>query len=142
MNKNEIAAALEEYSELLHLDNQSGRAHAYEKAARALQTARYVPANPSRLNGIGAATREAVVDLENGAGLDELDELREKYDWYVEMRDVRHIGPKRAKLLHEEYGMDSLEDLALMARADDLTAISGVGPKTSEEMKESIEELN
>lgn len=142
MKKNDIADALEEYSELLHLDNQSGRAHAYEKAARALRKASHAPPNPARLTGIGAATREAVVDLENGAGLDELDKLRDKYDWYVELRDVQHIGPKRAKLLHEEYGMDSLEDLKLMARADDLTAITGVGPKTSEEMKESIDELS
>jgi len=141
MSKDEIADKLDKYAEFLRLDEQSGRAHAYEKAGRSVRMASFIPPNPSRLDNIGDSTREAVIELENGIGIDELNELEEKYSWYDELRQVSHIGPSRAKTLHEEYGMDSLEDLELMARAGDLQVIQGVGPKTAAEMKESIEKL-
>jgi len=137
----EIADSLEEYAEFLRLDGQNGRAHAYDKAARSLRKAGYAPPNPARLDGIGGSTREAVIDLENDMGIDELEELREEYPWYDTFREVKHIGPARAEQIHEKFGVSSMEKLELVAREGDLQLISGVGPATAEKIKDSIEEL-
>lgn len=141
MTKDEIADELDEYSDFLRLDGQTGRASGYEKAARAVRTASHIPPNPARLNGIGSSTRDAVINLENGVGIDELDELREEYPWYDAFRDVKHIGPARAKKIYETFGVETLEKLELVAREGDLTLISGIGPATQEQIRESIENL-
>jgi DNA polymerase (family 10) len=141
MKKDEIADELDEYAEFLKLDGQTGRAHAYEKAARSVRTASYLPPNPARLDGIGSSTREIVIDLENDQGIEELDELRERYPWYDAFREVKHIGPARAKTIHETFNVSSLDRLELVAREGDLQLINGIGPKTEEKIKRSIAEL-
>jgi DNA polymerase (family 10) len=138
-SKDEIADELDKYADFLEIDGQTGRAHAYDKAARAVRRANWLPANPARLDGIGQSTREAVIDIENGVGIDELDDLEAAYDWYAAMRDVKHIGPARARELHEKLGIDSLAKLEMVARNGDLTLISGVGPKTASKIRDSIE---
>lgn len=140
MSKDDIADELDTYADFLRLDGQTGRAKGYEQAARAVRMASHIPANPSHLNGIGNSTREAVIDLENGMSIDELEELREEYDWYDAFREVKHIGPARAKRLHDKFNISSLEKLEMVARNGDLELISGVGPATAEKIKESIEE--
>jgi len=139
-SSDEIADELDKYADFLEIDGQTGRAHAYDKAARAVRRASYLPPNPARLNGIGDSTREAVIDIENGVGIEELETLEEEYDWYAAMRNVKHIGPARARELHEKLGISSLDKLAMVARNGDLTLISGVGPKTASKIRDSIEE--
>jgi DNA polymerase (family 10) len=141
MNQEEIAEELDEYADFLRLDGQEGRAKGYEKAARAVRMASYLPPNPARLDGIGGSTREAVIDLENGMGIGELEELREEYEWYDAFRDVKHIGPARAKQIHEKFGVSTLDKLELVAREGDLQLVSGIGPATAEKIKKSIDSL-
>lgn len=43
MSKNEVVDSLEEYADFLRVDGQAGRAHAYEKAARAIQKSNRIP---------------------------------------------------------------------------------------------------
>jgi DNA polymerase (family 10) len=141
MSKDEIADTLETYADFLRLDGQEGRANGYDKAARAIRTASYIPPNPSRLNGVGGSTRETVIDLENGMGIDELEELREEYPWYDAFREVKHIGPARAKQINETLGVSTLDKLELVAKEGDLELISGIGPATAEKIEKSIESL-
>lgn len=141
MSKEEIADELDEYASFLKLDGQTGRAHAYEKAARTIRMASYIPPNPARLDGIGSSTREAVIDLENGMGIDELEKLRERYSWYDAFREVKHIGPSRAQQLHEKFNISTLDKLEMVARNGDLELVSGIGPATADKIKKSIEEV-
>lgn len=138
--KQEVADTLEEYSAFLEIDGQTGRAHAYDKAARAVRMASHLPADPSRLNGIGDSTRNAVIEVENTGTLDELESLREEYYWYDAFKDVKYIGPSRAQTLYESYSIDSKEKLRMMARAGDLTLLRGVGPTTAQKIEQSLEE--
>lgn len=141
MSKDDIAEELQAYADFLRLDGQEGRANGYEKASQAVKTASHIPPNPARLNGIGNSTREAVIELENGVGIDELDELREKYPWYDEFREVKYIGPARAEQIHETFNVSTLSKLDMVARNGDLTEISGIGPATASKIKQSIKEL-
>ena len=141
MSKDDIAEELEAYADFLRLDGQEGRANGYEKAAQAVRKASYIPPNPARLNGIGNSTREAVIELENGVGIEELEDLREKYPWYDEFRKVKHIGPSRAQELHEKLNISTLDKLEMVANNGDLQMISGIGPKTAKKIKKSIEEV-
>ena len=141
MSKDEIADELDEYADFLRLDGQTGRAKGYEQAARAVRMASYIPPNPARLDGIGGSTRNAVIDLENGMGIDELEELRERYPWYDAFREVKHIGPSRAEQLHKKFNISTIDKLDMVARNGDLELVSGIGPATADKIKASIEEV-
>ena len=141
MSKDEIADELDEYADFLRLAGQTGRAKGYEQAARAVRMASYIPPNPARLDGIGGSTRNAVIDLENGMGIDELEELRERYPWYDAFREVKHIGPSRAEQLHEKFNISTIDKLDMVARNGDLELVSGIGPATADKIKASIEEV-
>ena len=143
MSKENVVTALEEYADFLRIDGQNGRAHAYDKAARAIQQSNRIPPNPARLNNVGPSTREAIIDIQNGTGVKELETLKEKYTWYDELKDVNYIGPQRATKIHNTLNIETLEKLALVAKAGDLQLINGIGPKTAQKISTSIQkELN
>lgn len=140
MKKDEIADELDAFADFLRLDGQTNRAKGYDKAARSVRMASYLPPNPARLDGIGGSTRDKIITLENGGTIDELEGLRSEYPWYDTFREINHIGPARAKQIHEKFHIDSLDKLSMVAQNGDLTLINGVGPKTAEKIERSIKE--
>lgn len=140
MNADDVVAALEEYAELLRLDGEEGRSYAYDRAANAIRKRGYVPPDPSRLNGVGPSTRDVVVDLACGRVPDELQELREEYQWYRAFGQLDGVGPERAKKIHETFGIETIERLLLVG--DDLSIVTGIGPATTEKILESAREHN
>jgi DNA polymerase (family 10) len=132
-----LAELLEEYETYLRLDGQDGRAHAYGKAARAISRAAYLPPDPADIDGVGDSIRTTIAKWQRSGEIEELEELKEQYPWFEELKDVSHIGPARAKQLHFKLRVDDLDDLLLVARNGDLTLIDGVGPKTAEKIHES-----
>jgi DNA polymerase/3'-5' exonuclease PolX len=138
----QLADTLDEYATFLKLDGQDGRAHGYERAARKIRQARYLPPDPSDIDGIGASIRQTIAQYQVSGQIDELESLREEYSWFNELKDVKHIGPSRAEQLHEQLHVDSLDDLLLVARNGDLTLIDGVGPVTAQKIHDSAKELS
>jgi DNA polymerase/3'-5' exonuclease PolX len=132
-----LADLLEEYAVYLELDGQDGRAHAYDKAARSIRRASYIGPDPSNIDGVGDSIRTTIAKWQRSGTIEELDELKEQYSWFEELKDVSHIGPARAEQLHYKLRVDDLDDLLLVARNGDLTLIDGVGPKTAEKIHES-----
>jgi len=135
----QLADLLDEYATYLELDRQDGRAHAYDKAARAIRNAPYLPPNPADITGVGDSIRTTIAKWQRSGTIDELEDLREQYSWYNEIKDVTHIGPARARELHEKLRVDNLDDLRLVAQEGDLRLINGIGPKTEKKIKRSIE---
>jgi len=135
----QLSDLLDEYATYLKLDGQDGRAHAYDKAARAIRTASYLPPNPADITGVGGSIRTTIAKWQRSGEIEELNDLRERYPWYNELNDVQHVGPARAKQLHEKLRVDDLDDLRLVARNGDLTLIDGVGPATAEKIERSVE---
>ncbi len=135
----ELGDLLEEYAVYLELDGQDGRAHAYDKAARSIRRASYIGPDPSNIDGVGDSIRTTIAKWQRSGTIEELEELKQEYPWFAELKDVSHIGPARAKQLHFKLRVDDLDDLLLVARNDDLTLIDGVGPATAEKIRKSAE---
>jgi len=134
----EIANFLEEFALFLELDGQSGRASAYERAARSIKSRRFIPADPSNIDGVGEGIRTKIAQWQRKGEIPELEELRERYDWFDELKDVKHIGPARAKTLHNKFSIDTIDDLLLVG--DDITLMDGVGQVTATKILESARE--
>jgi DNA polymerase/3'-5' exonuclease PolX len=137
--QDQLADVLDEYAAHLELDGQAGRAKGYERAARKIRMARYLPPDPSEIDGIGDSIRTTIAQYQVSGKIDELEELREEYQWFEPLRQVDHIGPARAKTLHEKFSVETIDDLLLVG--DDMTLMSGVGPKTVEKICSSAREV-
>jgi DNA polymerase IV (family X) len=135
---NTIADELEKFSDFLRLDEQDGRAYAYETAAQVLRRRRVIPPDPSQLDGIGDSTRTTIAEYQHSGTIDELEELCDEYPWYDAMRSVNGIGQARAQQIHEKFNVESLDDLILVG--SDLTLISGIGQVTAANIIESARE--
>ena len=134
----ELADVLEEYATYLKLDEQDGRAMAYDRAARTIRTASYLPPNPADLDRVGDSIRTTIAKYQRSGKISELEELKEEYSWFGDLKDVSQLGPERARRIHHKFNVDDINDLIMVG--DDVTMISGIGPKTAEKIMASAKE--
>jgi hypothetical protein len=91
-----------------------------------------------RLPGIGEALARMIADHVATGRLPLLDQLRGATDPVALLRTVPALGPRLAKRLHDELGIDSLEELELAAHDGRLERFDGFGPKRLAAIRESL----
>lgn len=136
--QHELAEVLDEYSTFLEIDGQDGRAYAYDKAARSIRRANYLPPDPAEIDGIGDSIRTTIARWQRSGEIAELEQLKEEYSYYNELQHVDNIGPSRAKQINEKLSVEDVDDLLLVG--DDLTLVDGIGPKTADKILSSARE--
>jgi DNA polymerase (family 10) len=148
MSNAAIADALEELGDLYELDGALiHRVLAYRTAARSVrETPVSVEAlaragRATELPGIGATLQTKIVALLDTGTIPAAEKLRAKIPpGLIEIMRVPGLGPKRARLLYEELGIDSLESLAQAAAAQRLRTVRGLGPKFEANVLASLED--
>jgi DNA polymerase (family 10) len=143
----EIAAAFDELADLYELDGAIvHRVLAYRSAAKAAREATVSVAALTRqgtvtsLNGIGKTLEEKLVALLETGDIPATVKLRAKYPpGLLEMTRLPGLGPKRARRLFDELGIDSLQMLRAAAEGEQLRAIKGFGPKFEASVLSSLD---
>jgi DNA polymerase (family 10) len=142
----QIAAAFDELADLYELDGAIvHRVLAYRAAAKAAREATVSVAGLTRkgtvtsLPGIGKTLEEKIVALLETGDIPSAVKLRAKYPvGLLAMTRLPGLGPKRARRLFDELGIDSLEALRAAAEAQQLRGIKGFGAKFEESVLASI----
>jgi len=142
-----IADALAELGDLYELDGAIvHRVLAYRNAAKAVREAPVSVAalaregRASELPGIGATLQEKILALVSTGAIPAAERLRAKFPpGLVAITRLSGIGPKRAQLLHDELGIDSLEALREAALAQRLRTVRGLGAKTEESVLAALD---
>jgi DNA polymerase (family X) len=145
----EIAAALEELGVLYELDGAvKYRVLAYGTAAKAIRES---PVSVAELAAAGRATEIPGVGKTLAEKIDALLEtgeipaavkLKAKFPpTLVEVTRVPGVGAKTARLLFDELGIASMEDLKAAAEAEQVREVKGLGPKAEENVLASLERL-
>jgi DNA polymerase (family 10) len=143
----EIATAMDELGDLYELDGASiHRIVAYRNGAKAVREASSAVAQlaldgqATKLPGIGATLQEKIVALTETGEIPALVKLRGKFPpGLVEMTKLPGLGPKRARRLYEELGIDSLESLREAATAGRIRDLKGFGAKAEEALLEAVD---
>jgi DNA polymerase (family 10) len=133
-----IADALEELGDLYELDGAIvHRVLAYRAAAKTVREASVSVAalaragRASELPAIGSTLQEKILALVQTGTIPAAEKLRAKFPpGLIAVTRLPGLGPKRARLLHSELGIDSLEDLRDAALHERLRTVRGLGPKT------------
>lgn len=144
----EVAARLEEVAHLLHeQDANPFRVEAYRRAA---QTVRALPEPVSqlfqreglegldRLPTVGPAIARAVRDMVLTGVYPMLERLRGESDPARVLETVPGIGRVLARRLHEELGIDTLEQLEVAAHEGALGELAGFGEKKVRGIREAL----
>ena len=136
----EIAAVFDELGDLYELDGAIiHRVAAYRNAAKAVRdattsiAARTRAGTVTELPGIGKTLEEKLVALIETGEIPAVTKLRAKFPpGLVAMTRLPGLGPKRARKLFDELGIDSLDALKAAAEAQQLRGVKGFGPKFEE----------
>ncbi len=132
-----IADALQELADLYELDGAIvHRVLAYRSAAKAVREASVSVATLARegratsIPGIGKTLQEKILALLDTGTIPAAERLRAKFPpGLIELTRLPGLGPKRARLLYDELGIDSLQALEQAAREQRLRTVRGLGPK-------------
>jgi DNA polymerase (family 10) len=132
-----IAEALDELGDLYELDGAViHRVVAYRNAAKAVRDSTVSIADlalagrVTELQGIGTTLEQKILDLVRTGRIPAAERLRERFPpGVLEMVGLPGLGPKRARKLFEELGIDSLASLGEAARGERLRDVKGFGEK-------------
>ncbi|MEA2270983.1 MAG: polymerase, partial [Solirubrobacteraceae bacterium] len=135
-----IAALFDELADLYELDGAVvHRVLAYRNAAKTVREApRSVAAlaregKVTELPGIGRTLEDKITALIETGTIPAAEKLRAKFPvGLVDMTRLPGLGPKRARKLFDELGIDSLEALRAAAQTQQLRNVRGFGPKFEE----------
>jgi DNA polymerase (family 10) len=142
----EIAAALDELGDLYELDGAAVyRIVAYRNAARTVREASTSVAalalagRATELPGIGATLQEKIVALTETGEIPALVKLRTRFPvGLIAMTKLSGLGPKRARRLYEELGIDSTEALKVAAEGEQIRGLKGFGARAETALLEAI----
>jgi DNA polymerase (family 10) len=140
MRNAEIAAAFDELGDLYELDGAVVyRVLAYRQAAKAIRDSAASVAEMARqgraaeLPGVGKTIAEKLDALLESGSIPAADKLKAKFPaGLIELTRLPGLGPKRARLLYDELGISSLDDLREAAEDERLRTVRGFGAKAEE----------
>jgi DNA polymerase (family X) len=143
-----IADALDELGDLYELDGAIvHRVLAYRAAAKTVREASVSVSALARagqateLPAIGKTLEEKVLALLDTGTIPAADRLREKFPpGLIAVTRLPGLGPKRARLLHSELGIDSLAKLREAALHERLRTVRGLGPKLEASVLAALED--
>ncbi len=125
------------------------RVNAHAKAARVLKdTTSDIESLASKgdtkslvaLEGIGKGTANKLIELAQNGTMSEYDELRDQIPkGLMDVLEIPGLGPKTVKLMWDEKGVESIEDLLKIIEDGTILELPRMGQKTVDNIKESIE---
>jgi DNA polymerase (family 10) len=138
----EIAEAFEELASLYELDGAVVyRVVAYRNAAKAIREAGVSVEEMAKqgraeeLAGVGKTIAEKIDALLETGSIPSADKLKQRIPaGLVEITRIPGLGPKRAKLLHDQIGVSSIDDLRRAAESGQLKDVKGFGKKAEENL--------
>lgn len=144
MTKKDVIRLLEKIAVYMELNLENPfKVSAYRKAAAAIETdGRTLDeiSDFSELKGIGKGTNDVITEFVQTGKSSVLKDLTDKVPpGLVRMLKLPTLGPKKIAKIHDALGIDTLEGLKAACENNEVSALSGFGKKTEENILKSIE---
>jgi DNA polymerase (family X) len=149
MNNEQIARRFNRMAALMEIRGEDPfRLRSYRMAAEAIETwptemEKIADAEGlaglQEIPGVGKALAGKIVDLVERGTFDAWERLiNETPESVLDLLELTGVGPKTAAMLHQKYKITSLEDLRKFVAGGGLETVDGIGPKTAERIKASL----
>lgn len=148
MTNADIAVLLDELADLLEIAGENPfKVRAYRNAARTVgELPKSVVSTLAEqgdlphLPGIGESIAGKIKEIARTGHLSALEEMeRQLPDELPKLMTLPGLGPKRVKILFEQLGITSFQDLAQAVGAQKIRQLPGFGKKTEERIREELE---
>ena len=149
MTNDEIARRFSRLAALMELRGDDPfRLRSYRNAAETIEVwptplkdiaAQEGVAGLQTVPGIGKAIAGKIMELLDRGTFDAWERLvAETPETVLDLMELPGIGPKTAATLHQKFKVSSLEDLKQFVAGGGLDLVDGIGAKTAERIKESL----
>ncbi len=145
MINRKVADILYEIADVLELQGVAFKPRAYTRAARNIESMKedlaeyYEEGNLQDIEGVGKAIEDKIIEIIETGKLEYLDNLYEETPkGLIEVMRVPDIGPKKAKKLYDELGVEDLEGLRKKAEKGEIVKLKGFGERTEEKIIKGI----
>ncbi len=146
MNKDQVAETLVGIATLLELKGENPfKARAYHNAARALEAMtepldKVMSENRlSEIKGLGESIQKKITELVTTGKLAYYEELMAATPpGLVAMLEIPGVGPKKIKALHDELGLETVEQLEQACQDGRVAELRGFGEKSAQNILEGI----
>ncbi len=147
MDKDQVAAVLVNIATLLELkDENPFKTRAYTNAARALEGLSepldkiIADEKLGEIKGIGESMQKKICELVTTGTLAYYEELKAATPpGLVLMLDIPGLGPKKIKAIHDELGVETIEQLEQACKDGKVAKLKGFGEKTQKNICDGIE---
>lgn len=146
MKNKEVARILYEIADLLESKRVDYKPRAYRKAARNIEALTddiakiHDQGDLQEITGVGEAIAGKISEYLETGKLEYYEDLKEELSIDIEgLTSIEGIGPKTARKLYEELGIEKLEELERAAEDGKVEEVEGFGEKTQEKILEGIE---
>ncbi|MDI6810183.1 MAG: DNA polymerase/3'-5' exonuclease PolX [archaeon] len=147
----DMARIFDEIADILEVKGENPfRIRAYRRAARTIETLtqdlkviaeRGGVDELRKIPGIGEGIAKKIVEIAQTGDCEKHRELkREVPSGLLELLAIPRVGPKTIAKLHQELGINSVEDLEAAAKAHKLAGIPGLGAKAEENILKGIDQ--
>lgn len=146
----DIAAVFSEIADLLEMEDANPfRVRAYRNAVRTLgemgRSVREMVAqheNLDALPGIGPKLAAMITEVVDTGTCAQLKRLRQEVTpTLAELLKLPGLGPKRVRTLHQELGIETLDELRRAAEQGRIRTILGFGAKSEQQILDAIAAL-
>jgi len=149
MTNRDIARVLNEIADLLEIKGENPfKVRAYQRAAQAIENlptqlcAMLGHAPLTDIPGVGASIAEKIQELLTTGRCAFHEQLLAEFPASLTaLLGIPEVGPRKAKALHDELGITSVDELEQAAREGKLRALRGFGEKTEANILRGIERL-
>ncbi len=151
LSRGQIAERLEEAAELLETQGADRfRVRAYRQAAGTVRSLAEDPGEILAREGlqglidlptIGQSLARAIDEMVTTGRWMQLERLRGESDAESLFQTVPSIGPRTARLIHDELQVDTLEALEIAAHDGRLEAVPGIGPRRAAAIRGGLSEM-
>jgi len=147
MTKQEVSEILDEIGTLLELKGENPfKSRAYANASRTIAALEMDLDEAVRtgalkeVKGIGAALFEKITELVTTGKLAYFEELKAAVPaGLLEMIRIPGLGPKRARLIHDQLGISTIGELEYACNENRLLKLEGFGPRMQEKILQGIQ---
>lgn len=148
IHNSDIARIFNQVADLLEIKGANEfRVRAYRNAARTVEDQpqsvakmREKGEDLSKLSGIGKDLAGKIAEIVDTGTLDMLKDLEKEVPGELsKLLAIAQLGPKRVATLHEELGIDTLDDLAEAVRKNKIRDLKGFGEKMEEKILKELE---
>jgi DNA polymerase (family 10) len=142
----EVAEQFDLLADFLELEGSDQfRPLAYRRAAQRMRETGgsiaqlAVEGRAKDLSGIGKVIEEKIVQIVNAGQITALAERKERIPAdVVEFMRMPGLGPKTARRIWQELGVSTIDELKQAAESERLRTLSGLGPKTEENVLKAL----